>query len=87
MDYRIEKVVTALGRVFHTGSQPHQAGSGVIADATVEEITFTVGDPVIGLAAGYSIKLSDGRKVELENVVEVWYFADEPIMEGANAND
>jgi hypothetical protein len=87
MEYEIEKVVTALGRVFHAGAQPHQTGSGVIADASVEEITFTVGDPAIGLAAGYAVKLSDGRRVELENVVEVWYFADEPPTEGANAND
>jgi hypothetical protein len=87
MNFKIEKVVTARGRVFEVDTQPYAFGQGVFADAAVDEIDFTVGDPSVGFDAGYSVKLSDGRRVELSDVVEVWYASEEPVVEGANVND
>ena len=85
MDYKIEKVVTQSGRYFAVGTQPHQFNVGVIADEIVTEITYLVSDPAFGSAAGYLVKLGDGRQIEVYNFTEVWYAA-EPATEGANAN-
>lgn len=75
MDYEIEKVVTALGRVFEVGVMPYTQGVGTFCDAVVTEITAQIGDPAIGLPAGAKVALNDGRTVEVNNVAETWYAA------------
>jgi hypothetical protein len=85
MNYDIEKIVTRSKRYFAVGEQPYQHNTGVIANALVTEITHLVGDPALGSAAGYLVKLDDGRQVEVYDFAEVWYAA-ESVMEGDHAN-
>jgi hypothetical protein len=78
----IEKIVMPSGRIFEVGSQPYEHGSGVFASEEVTEITHTIGDPAIGESAGYLVKLSTGRTVEVNNAAEVWYSSERIVVGG-----
>jgi len=60
------KIITSRGTSFTVGEMGEYM-------ATVEKITFVIGDPAINMEASYKVEFDNGDIVEVSDVVEVWY--------------